>query len=158
MERVKGFTLVELMVTVAVLAILVALAGPSLADMLRKNRAQAEVNTIKSMFNYARSEAVQRSGQVYVCTPDAGDWSVRTGSCNGTELRRFSQPTVATVTKSNIPAAGLIFDARGYLANVTLAANRPAYSLSVTNACELNRIIQIQPIGSVAISAGSCPA
>lgn len=62
-----GMTLVELVVTLAVAAILVSLALPSLSDMVVNNRLSALNNQLVSSLNYARSEAVKRRYDVAMC-------------------------------------------------------------------------------------------
>lgn len=59
-----GFTLVELMVTVAVLAILVAVAVPSMADFSANNRLAAAKSAFSSTVALARTEAAKRGRPV----------------------------------------------------------------------------------------------
>lgn len=68
----KGFTLVELMVTVSVLAILVGLALPDLRSFLVSNRLSSDVNGLIGLLNYARSEAIVRNQNVVVCPKTNG--------------------------------------------------------------------------------------
>lgn len=63
----RGFTLVELLVTLAVAAILLALATPSLAELLRGNRLAAANNELVTALNVARAEALRRGRPVTVC-------------------------------------------------------------------------------------------
>lgn len=67
-----GFTLVELMVTVAVVAILLAIGAPQLQGFLFKQRVAADVDTLGAAMHLARSEALKRSGRVSVCPLPAG--------------------------------------------------------------------------------------
>jgi type IV fimbrial biogenesis protein FimT len=62
-----GFTLVELMITVAIVGIVASLAVPSFQDMLNQNRASSLANELASSLNLARSEAIKRGTQVSVC-------------------------------------------------------------------------------------------
>jgi len=63
----RGFTLIELMVTVGVVAILAAVAIPSFSSMIQNGRQSSVYNGLISELNYARSEAVKRSTSVVVC-------------------------------------------------------------------------------------------
>ena len=56
----SGFTLVELMITVVVLAILVALAAPSFADLIDRNRLKKQMTGVVDVFEFARGEAQKR--------------------------------------------------------------------------------------------------
>lgn len=71
--RQTGFTLIELMVTIAVLGILLSIAIPSFQNMLLGNRIAAQTNQLITALNYARSEAVKRGSPATVCsTTDGG--------------------------------------------------------------------------------------
>lgn len=58
MKKNKGFTLIELMVTIAVLAIIATLAAPSMTSMIRKNRLHNDAREIVELATMARSNAV----------------------------------------------------------------------------------------------------
>ena len=59
--RQRGFTLLELMVTVTVLGVLLGLAVPSFTAAMRNNRIVSQNNEFIGALNYARSEAIRRS-------------------------------------------------------------------------------------------------
>jgi type IV fimbrial biogenesis protein FimT len=63
----SGFTLVELMVTVGVLAILAALAAPAMGDFIRRGNVTAQTNEILGTLRFARSTAVTRAVIVSIC-------------------------------------------------------------------------------------------
>jgi len=62
-----GFTLVELMVTVAIIGIVTSLGVPNFLEMMRQNSATSLANELASSLNLARSEAIKRGTQVTVC-------------------------------------------------------------------------------------------
>jgi len=64
--RAGGFTIIELMTTVGVLAVLVALAAPSFSVMLQRWRVREAAEALQSSLYYARSEAIKRGGGVSV--------------------------------------------------------------------------------------------
>lgn len=64
--RRSGFTLIELMVAVAVLAIVVALAAPSLRRYVEVQRLRAVNSQLVTDLQFARSEAVSRNARVRV--------------------------------------------------------------------------------------------
>lgn len=65
-----GFTIVELLVTVSIIAILAALAFPSFAYVLRSNRVSAQANDLVGALTLARNEAITRSRGMTVCAAD----------------------------------------------------------------------------------------
>jgi type IV fimbrial biogenesis protein FimT len=66
-KRQKGVTLVELMITVSIVAIILAFVSPSIQSILIKNRIVAEINEISSLIQYARHHAIDEQAQVVVC-------------------------------------------------------------------------------------------
>lgn len=66
-KNIQGFTLIELIVTMAVFAILVAIAAPSFNAFTDSSRRASEVNNISGTLAYARSEAIKRNSNVSVC-------------------------------------------------------------------------------------------
>jgi type IV fimbrial biogenesis protein FimT len=60
----NGFTLIELMITLVVVIILVAIAAPSFNSMIRDSRAATQANNLLSSLQVARSEAINRGVRV----------------------------------------------------------------------------------------------
>lgn len=119
--RQGGVTLIELLVTLSVIAILLAVAAPSFQAFSKENRAVSISNELVSALTLARSEAIKRNTSVTVCKtadPNAASptcstaatwqtgWLVftdggTTGSVDGTDTRlRVYQPTGGTVSIS----------------------------------------------------------
>ena len=81
-ERQRGFTLVEVLVTLAVASVLFATAVPSMQDFITRNHMSTEVNNFIASLYVARSEAVKRVQTVAVCPAnsdftdciDSTDW------------------------------------------------------------------------------------
>ncbi|WP_324997127.1 GspH/FimT family pseudopilin [Salinisphaera sp.] len=78
----RGFTLLELMVTLAVAAVLLTIAIPSYRGLVQRNALTAQVNDLVGDLNYARSQAITRGKSVYLCTSadgntceNRGNWS-----------------------------------------------------------------------------------
>ncbi|AZZ94364.1 prepilin-type N-terminal cleavage/methylation domain-containing protein [Hahella sp. KA22] len=65
----KGFTLVELMVVIAILAITLVLGLPSFSNLIDSNRVTANTNTLVGALNLARMEAVNRGGKSGLAEP-----------------------------------------------------------------------------------------
>lgn len=69
----KGFTLIELMVALAVLAILLGIAVPSFSSMLRDSRATTLASELQGALQLARSEAIKRRQSVVICRRKPGE-------------------------------------------------------------------------------------
>ena len=74
-----GFTLIEMLVVLALVSILMSLAAPSLAAMVNSMRLTVAVNSLFSSLMLARSEAVKRNARVVVCKSVGGEACVTTG-------------------------------------------------------------------------------
>jgi type IV fimbrial biogenesis protein FimT len=68
----RGLTLVELLVALAVLAVLLGLAAPSFGRIAAGQRASAAVNTLVASFQQARMRALARAGHVGLCPSSDG--------------------------------------------------------------------------------------
>src|SRR5690625_6791239 len=72
MGRIRGFTLIELMVTLAVFAIVAGLAIPSFTQMIRDNRSVALADNLLSAAQYARAQAVTVKAAASLCARAGG--------------------------------------------------------------------------------------
>jgi type IV fimbrial biogenesis protein FimT len=61
-----GFTIIELMVTLLVLAVLVGLAVPSFSDLIEKSRLRGATDDLVNMLNTARTSAVKQERNIDV--------------------------------------------------------------------------------------------
>lgn len=102
-QKTKGFTLIELMITVAVAAIVLGIAIPSFQTQIRNNQSIALGEDFASAINFARSEAVKRATRVSLCASDDGE------SCGGAWTDGFIAfiDTAATDT-STPPIVGTV--------------------------------------------------
>ncbi|MEJ8858361.1 GspH/FimT family protein [Variovorax robiniae] len=86
----RGVTLLELLVTVVVLSVIVALAMPSMRDFVVGNRLSSSVNGFIGLANFARSEAIVRNQDVIICPKDASSNAcVSTTAWNTYEIQAF---------------------------------------------------------------------
>lgn len=66
--RQQGFTIIELMITVALVAIIAAIGIPSFQDLVASNRVVSAINELHSGLRLARIEAVKRGDSVVFCS------------------------------------------------------------------------------------------
>ena len=82
MRRNAGFTLIELVTTMSVVAILAGVAAPSFAGLLERQRASAAMNSLMTHMALARMSAITRNRRAVLCPSTDGhhcetstDWS-----------------------------------------------------------------------------------
>lgn len=76
MNKQRAFTLLELLITVAVLAIIASFAVPSMRSAAEKRRITGAAEEIYSQLQLARSEAIARSQPVFMNIDDGADWAI----------------------------------------------------------------------------------
>ncbi len=169
----SGFTLLELMVTIAIVAILLAVGLPSFEGIMRSNRVATSTNDLMASISLARSEATRNPNGAAICTsldgtacggtwndgwmvwidvdgdatPDAGERVVRYTQGNN-RLALTSTPSAGSGTL-------IQFDGRGRIAdNRTVTFNlQPA---TCDSGLQLQRQLVVQRTGQVRITREYC--
>ncbi len=162
-----GFSLVELMVTVAVLGIIAAIATPSMVDMIDRKHALGATEEAYSLLHMARSEAIKQSRTIRVTVSEgaASSWLIGlsdSGSAcsgasdckileGGTGVTRMSDPSRYPGVKLAANQATFVFNARG------LASGIPAdgATLDFTSQRGWTARLALNPIGRIRLCSPS---
>lgn len=94
-KKTQGFTLIELMVTLAILAILAMVALPSFRDTIRRNEVNTASNALLAGISYARSEAIDRGQVVTMCPSTDGTTCATSSTAWGTGWMIYTYPAGA---------------------------------------------------------------
>ena len=167
--RIQGFTLIELVVTMAVAAILVVVAVPSMRTVIQNGRLNTQANDLIGDLSLARSEAIKRRTFVGVCISTngttcavGGNWRDGRAVFVGTDVQgawlagdtilRFRGPLVsATDTLTTAIAGPIIFSANG-------ASNLAVGVAGVFTFCDdrgftKGKWVNVNSMGQTAVSA-----
>ena len=121
-NRARGVTLVELLVTLAIVAVGAAIAAPSFKGMIADTRLSAQANDLLVSLKYTRSEAVKRNARVSMCKKASDNTcaaaATATASWQGGWLVFVDGGTVGT-----IDGADTILRVQGQLKASTLIGN-----------------------------------
>jgi len=128
-----GFTLIELMVTIALVAILMAVAAPNLSTFLRNAELSSFTNSLLASINAARGEAMKRGRYAMLVPTDGAIWESgwivfvdvdRTGTYTSANdiviATREAPPSYLTITGNGSATEGagsspyIMYDASGY--------------------------------------------
>ncbi len=79
----RGFTLIETMVTVSMVAVLVGISAPSMSAFMKNGRLASSANEVLRSFQLARTESIKRQRNVVICASSNGT------SCNYGDFERW---------------------------------------------------------------------
>jgi type IV fimbrial biogenesis protein FimT len=144
----NGFTLIELMIVVSILAVLASLAAPSMSKLIATQRLRSAAGDMHLALVKARSEAVKRNRDVTI-SPAGGNWAAGWSILDpdgGAALDVRGPRSSVTVTTS---ATSVIFRATG---RASAAVPQFVFSSSGT---DVVRCISADPSGRPYVKEGS---
>ncbi|MBI3900242.1 MAG: GspH/FimT family pseudopilin [Gammaproteobacteria bacterium] len=164
-RRVRGFTLVELMMTLAIAVILGTVAIPSMRSIINANRLASTTNDFVSSLSLARSEALKRGFNAVVCKSGGGTTCVTTGTWDNGWI------VFADLDNSNSWSTGDVlirrYDSLGSSTAITTSSNSIVYdrqgqatasaTYTVCNsAVSKKKVVTVSTSGQHALTSGTC--
>jgi type IV fimbrial biogenesis protein FimT len=98
-KYINGFTMLELMVTLAIVGIIAAIAVPSMSNMMSNSKAERITGLFKQDLQFARSHAISRGEVVRISAIDGG-WNIIAETSNDTLRVRDILDDTITVTSA----------------------------------------------------------
>jgi len=171
-RQTLGFTLIELVVTMAVAAILVTVAIPNMRTFIQNGRLNTQTNDLIGDLNFARSEAIKRRSNVGICRSTDGVTFAGAGplgdgrvvfvdannndDCDaGEPILRFREPLASGNTLAAASPNPIIFSANG--SPITTAVG--AFAVCDDRGVAYGKQINLNSIGQATVSTvapGAC--
>lgn len=149
--RCRGFTLLELMITIGVMAVLATVAAPSFSELMASQRVKATASNLFVSILRARSEAIKSNSNVTI-SPLDGEWSkgwvMQNPLYANITLERHEQKGNVSVTGG---PASLQYKSTGRLAG----SAAPSFTISAADT-DSKRCITISLSGQPVSKKGAC--
>lgn len=173
-----GFSMIEIMIAIAIIGIVMAVAVPNLSNVLRNSRITSVSNELLATFNFARSEAIKRRVDIVICNTPTGTsltaptitdcsdggasweqgWIVHvndTATPDFTILRVQGPLTDNIDVQTNLTNLDLVeFNNRGFVS----ASNNFVFSICDDRGPETGKMLQIESTGRSRVAAFNDPS
>lgn len=174
-SRIAGFTLLELIVTLAIAFILFAIGVPSYTNLINSNRLQGPANEALAAMNFARAEAVNRNSTVIVCKANTALTACATGTSDwpgllvmetnaaGAAVTVLRAVSFDSALKVHATTDVIRFNAQGFIRNATNGALNGTLRVCMpkTSPSDNSRDLSFASGGRINITSvslsGSCP-
>lgn len=163
MRQGNGFTLVEMVVVLAVIAIVMSYALPAYSRFVAQNKVQSFAYALLADLNNARSEAIRRGAVVEVCAASASTST----SCNAASASNWSKNWIMIADEGGASAVLKVHQAEaGAVASASIASFRFAPSGRVSAAGDItfrdsgattSATVTVANYGSIRARGGMAP-
>lgn len=159
-RRAGGFTLIELIVAITVLAILLTIGVPSIQKLIKDNRVTSQTNELVALINFARNESIRRNDSITVeLTSNANGWSgevkdpagAGADPCTATGALRCAEYNQVLLTSGTVT---FDFNNRGYVDGFSQVDLAMEHTDCAGN--RQRREITILPTGQVSLTDAAC--
>ena len=158
-SHAHGFTLIELMVTVAVMGILAIVAMPSMAALVTNSRVSGQTEELVTSLQLARAEAIRRNARVTVCAGAAG---VCSGSTTWSGWTIFGRDNTAATPVDDVirdTTASASMQVTGPTGGIVY---RPSGMIDTQQTLQVDsdgnmRCLAVLVSGVVTVTKGACP-
>ena len=123
-KQAYGFSLLELLITLSIVAILAGLAAPSLVQQIQQDRLTSQANQLQAVFRFARGEAVKREQSVLLVAEERSWRVLLEQGGTETEIQRFNieyDAIQVTLADMQIRRSGEVFAER----NLVISDDNP---------------------------------
>lgn len=176
-RQLPGFTMIELLVTISIVAILAVIALPGFTAVINSNRLSAQANEVVAAMQLARVEAVRQNRRAIVCGSTNGStcsastaWNTGwitfldmdgDGSPTAAEIIRADTVKAPVVVRSQVASLSFRSDGMAHLANGDLANNMVTVCIPTTRPVENQRRVNLALGSRISTESGSgsgaCP-
>lgn len=150
-----GITLLELVVSISIAAILLALAVPSFQKQVQHSAQRSLVADFITAMAYARAESVKRGDEVFLRTVSAthswvAGWCVTTDSaCGNNDIRRFDAVDSVSFLSTDKTTKAFTFNSQGFLESSSA-------SVSICQTDKKGKKITVTPLGQALAQDCTC--
>lgn len=144
----RGVTLIELMVVVAILAILMAVGVPSFKSLIAGQKVKAAASDLQINLNLARAEALKRNATVTLKPNSGSDWTL------GWSVSDMAGTVLATTPSTTVTISGpalVKYKSSGRI-DTTASAS---FQVSGSGSAEV-RCVTVEVSGMSVIAKGAC--
>ena len=150
-HEVTGFTLVELLVTIIIVAILAALAAPSFREFVASQRVKTASFDVMSLLTLARSEAIKRNSSVTLGGVGSGSLQITAGGVIIQQRERLINLTLTCKSGgAEVACTDVVYGGNGRLQAIS-----PSIEIG-SPASSQKSCIKIDPSGRPASRQGAC--
>lgn len=164
MPKSRGFSLIELMIAIALLAIIISLAVPSMGSFLLNQRVAGQAAALSSALQFARSEASAKNRRIKVIpvTNSTNGWTQgwcvvlsNVSNCNGAVIRRYEAAPAGVTIEGDYLQTGTVLSFRrnGTLDDPTIDGAVKISSANLSETGNRARCLTLSRTGGVSVRA-----